>query len=115
MEREEKVVQKTEDEYSRRNFFSHISKYFLGFGAFTIASIFGFRRSGDLRVGKMKDLEFGLSEAHGTCGSAYNCGGGGGECGSAYNCSGGGGECGSAYNCSGGGGECGSAYNCSGE
>jgi hypothetical protein len=96
-----KVIQKTEDRYSRRNFFSHIYKYFLGFGTFAIASIFGFRRSGDLRVGKMKNTELGLSEAHGTCGASYNCSGGGGECGASYNCSGGGGQCGASYNCAG--------------
>jgi len=88
MDKEEKVIQKVEDKYSRRNFFKHISKYLLGFGAFTIASVFGFRRSGELRVGKMKDIEFGLSEAHGKCGSAWDCSGGGGQCGSAWDCAG---------------------------
>ena len=104
-----------EEKNSRRNFFKHVSKYALGFGTFAIASLFGLKRGGELRVGKMKNAEFGLSEAHGECGSSYNCSGGGGECGSSYNCSGGGGECGSSYNCSGGGGQCGSSYNCSGE
>ena len=88
MDREEKVIQKAGDKYNRRNFFRHISKYLLGFGAFTIATVFGFRRSGELQVGKMKDIEFGLSGAHGTCGASYNCSGGGGECGASYNCAG---------------------------
>ncbi len=67
-----------------------------------------------VKIGR-STVKLGMSEAHATCGSAYNCGGGGGQCGSAYECSGGGGKCGSAYNCSGGGGKCGSAYECAGQ
>ena len=115
MDKEEKVIQKVEDKYSRRSFFKHISKYLLGFGAFTIASVFGFRRSGDVRLGKMKDTELGFSEAHGTCGASFDCSGGGGECGASFDCSGGGGECGASFDCSGGGGECGASFNCAGE
>lgn len=103
------------DKIGRRSFFSKTYKYFLGFGAFTIASLFGLKRDGEISLGKMKNTEFGLSEAYGTCGASYNCGGGGGDCGASYNCGGGGGKCGASYNCSGGGGECGASYNCSGE
>ena len=120
MDKEGKVIQKIEGKYSRRKFFKHISKYLLGLGAFTIASVFGLRRSGEFRLGRMKDIEFGLSEAHGECGASYDCSGGGGECGASYSCGGGGGggggggECGASYDCSGGGGECGASYSCSG-
>ena len=115
MDKEEKIIQKVEDKYSRRSFFKHISKYLLGFGTFTIASVFGFRRSADVRLGKMKDIKFGLSEAHGTCGFSADCSGGGGECGFSANCAGGGGECGFSANCAGGGGQCGFSANCAGE
>ena len=114
-ESDERKKQMTEDNHDRRSFFKQASKYLAGIGAFGIASLFGLRRNGDLRLGKMKETEFGLSEAHGACGSSYNCSGGSGKCGSSYNCSGGGGKCGSSYNCSGGGGQCGSSYNCSGD
>jgi hypothetical protein len=98
---DERNTQKTEGNYDRRNFLKRIYKYVIGLSAFTIASIFGFRRSGDVRLGKMKDIEFGLSEAHGTCGASYDCSGGGGECGASYDCGGGGGQCGASYDCSG--------------
>jgi len=115
MEKEEKVIQKTEDEYSRRKFFTHISKYFLGFGAFAIASIFGFRRSGELRVGKMKNIEFGLSEAYGTCSYGSDCAGGGGQCSYGSSCGGGGGQCSYGSSCGGGGGQCSYGSSCAGE
>ena len=115
MKKEEMGMQNAEDKHGRRSFLKHIYKYFLGFGAFTIASFFGFRRSGDVRLGKIKDIEFGISKANGTCGASYDCSGGGGECGASYNCGGGGGECGASYDCSGGGGQCGASYNCAGE
>ena len=115
MNEEERVIEMKEDKRDRRNFFKHIYKYLLGFSAFTIASLFGLKRDGEISLGKMKNTEFGLSEAHGTCGASYDCGGGGGECGASYDCSGGGGECGASYDCSGGGGQCGASYNCAGE
>lgn len=73
---------------SRRNFFKHISKYALGFGTFAIASLLGFKSGGNLQLGKMKDIELGLSEAHGACGAGMGCSGGGGQCGSGMNCGG---------------------------
>jgi len=89
------------DEHDRRSFLKHILKYLVGFGAFAIASLFGLKRNGEIRIGKMKDFEFGLSEAHGTCGFSADCGGGGGQCGFSAECSGGGGKCGFAADCSG--------------
>lgn len=128
---EERAKEVTEDNNDRRHFLKRSLKYLLGFAVFGLASLFGFKRTGNIRLGKMHNVDIGLSEAHGKCGSAYDCTGGGGSCGSAYDCSGGGGKCGSAYNCSGGGssdddrgrrrdddygggGKCGSAYDCSG-
>jgi len=100
---------------SRRSLFKKISKYFLGFTVFGIALLFGLRRrGGDLRLGKMKEVEFGLSEAHGQCGIGLNCAGGGGQCGVGRNCAGGGGQCGVGRNCAGGGGQCGIGLNCAG-
>jgi len=91
------------DKHGRRGFLKLTTKYILGFSAFGIASLFGLKRNGDIRLGKMRNYEVGLSEASGSggCGRAYECSGGGGECGRAYECSGGGGECGRAYECSG--------------
>lgn len=109
------AMQKVEEKNSRRNFFKQISKYALGFGTFAAASLFGFRSNGDISLGKMKDIDLGLSEAHGMCGAGLNCGGGGGQCGAGLNCSGGGGQCGAGLNCSGGGGQCGAGLNCAGE
>lgn len=100
---------------NRRLFFENAYKYVLGFGAFTLASLFGLRRNGEISIGQLKNFKVGVPEAQGTCGSSHNCSGGGGECGSAHNCSGGGGVCGSSHNCSGGGGQCGSAHDCAGE
>ena len=114
------------DKHGRRGFLKITTKYILGFSAFGIASLFGLKRNGDIRLGKMSNYEVGLSEAsgRGKCGSAYDCTGGGGKCGSAYDCSGGGGKCGSSYDCTGSGesddgrgggrGKCGSAYDCTG-
>ena len=87
----------------------------MGLGLFGVASVLGLKRSGEIQLGKMKDYEIGLSEAHGKCGTALNCSGGGGQCGTALNCGGGGGKCGTALNCGGGGGKCGTALNCAGE
>ena len=89
------------NEIGRRSFFAKNYKYLLGFGAFTIASLFGLKRDGEIRLGKMKNSEFGFSEAHGICGAGLNCGGGGGQCGAGLNCSGGGGQCGAGLNCAG--------------
>jgi len=111
---EEKDQKMSESKIGRRSFFAKTYKYFLGFGAFTIASIFGLKRNGEIRLGKMKNAKFGLSKAHGECGASYDCSGGGGECGASYTCGGGGGECGASYTCGGGGGECGASYDCSG-
>lgn len=100
----------------RRLFF----KYIFSIGGFGLASTFKIDRNEGLKIGKTKNFSFGPSEAHGACGSSYDCPGGGGECGSSYNCPGGGrdqsgqGHCGSSYNCPGGGGGCGSSYNCPG-
>jgi hypothetical protein len=94
-------MHETEDKHCRRSFFKQTAKYFVGFGAFTIASIFGLRRDGEIKLGKMRKSEFGLSEASGKCGNSYDCSGGGGNCGNSYNCSGGGGKCGNSYNCAG--------------
>ena len=87
-ELEERAKEVTEDKHDRRNFLKRISKYFFSFMAFGLASLFGLKRKGDFRLGKLNNMSIGLSEAHGTCGSSYNCSGGGGKCGSAYNCSG---------------------------
>lgn len=111
----EESMKKTEDQHGRRNFFKHLYKYFLGISAFTIASLFGLRRDGEIILGKMKNTKIGVSEAHGTCGFSADCSGGGGECGFSANCAGGGGECGFSANCAGGGGQCGFSANCAGE
>ena len=116
---DERAMQITEDKHGRRSFLKRILKYLVGFGAFGIASLAGLKRNGEIRLGKMKNIEFGLSEAQGACGFAANCAGGGGKCGFAANCagdggSGGGGQCGFAANCAGGGGKCGFAANCAG-
>ena len=80
--------QMKEDKHDRRSFFKQASKYLLGIGAFGIASLFGLRRNGDLRLAKMKETEFGLSEAHGACGLGMGCSGGGGQCGLGMGCGG---------------------------
>ena len=108
-------MKKIEEKNSRRNFFKHISKYIYGFGTFAIASFLGFKSGGNLQLGKMKDIELGLSEAQGTCGKLRSCAGGGGECGKLRSCAGGGGKCGSLRDCAGGGGQCGSLRSCAGE
>jgi hypothetical protein len=101
MDKEEKLIQTVEDKYGRRNFLKRISKYFVGFGAFMIASHFGLKRDGEIRLGKMKNTEFGLSEAHGRCGFGGGCAGGGGQCGFGGGCAGGGGQCGFGGGCAG--------------
>ena len=85
-----------EEKLKRRSFL----KYILGIAAFGTASFLFYRPEQGVKIGKMID-SLGPSEAHGKCGAAYNCSGGGGQCGAAYDCSGGGGKCGAAYNCSG--------------
>lgn len=100
-EMDERETQMTEDKHDRRSFFEQVSKYLFGIGAFGIASLFGLRRNGDLRLGKIKEAEFGLSEAQGNCGFGANCAGGGGQCGFGANCAGGGGKCGFGANCAG--------------
>jgi hypothetical protein len=95
------AMQKGEEKNSRRNFFKLISKYAFGFGTFAIASLWGFKSGGNLQLSKMKDIEMGLSEAHGKCGFNNDCSGGGGKCGFNNDCSGGGGKCGFNNDCSG--------------
>ena len=101
MNKEEKAIKKEEDKHGRRSFFKHISKYLLGFGTFTIASLFGLKRSGELRFGKMKGSEFGLSEAYGMCSASVDCAGGGGQCSASVDCAGGGGQCSASVDCAG--------------
>lgn len=98
---DEREKQMTEDKHDRRSFFKQASKYVLGIAAFGIASLFGLRRNGDLRLGIMKETEFGLSEAHGACGIGAGCAGGGGQCGIGAGCAGGGGQCGIGAGCAG--------------
>lgn len=57
---------------------------------------------------------FTNATVYGTCGTSYNCSGGGGECSTSFNCGGGGGQCGISFDCSGGGGQCGVSFDCSG-
>lgn len=111
---DEREKQMTEDRFDRRSFFKQASKYLLGIGAFGIASLFGLRRNGDLRLGKIKEAEFGLSEAQGKCGFSSDCAGGGGQCGFSSDCAGGGGKCGFSSDCAGGGGKCGFSSDCAG-
>ena len=85
---EEKNIEVADDKKDRRDFFKQFGKYFLGFTAFAIASLFGLKHDGELRLGKMKDMKLGLSEAHATCSSSMNCAGGGGQCSSSMNCAG---------------------------
>ena len=92
---------KMEEKNSRRTFFKHISKYALGFGTFAAASLLGFKSGGNLQLGKMKDIELGLSEAQGQCGFGAGCAGGGGDCGFGAGCAGGGGKCGFGAGCAG--------------
>jgi hypothetical protein len=98
---EERAIEETDDKQDRRGFFKQIAKYLIGLTAFIVASLFGLKRDGEVRLGKMQKTQLGLSEAQGACSMAYDCSGGSGKCGMAYNCSGGGGKCGMAYNCSG--------------
>ena len=113
-------MNKMEEKNSRRSFFKHISKYVLGFGTFAIVSLFGFKRGGELSVGKMKDVEFGLSEAHGACSFGSDCAGGGGQCSFGSSCAGdgggggGGGKCSFGSSCAGGGGQCSFGSSCGG-
>jgi len=116
---DERNMQKTEGKENRRNFLKQIYKYAIGLSVFGFVSVFGFRRSGELRLGKMKDIEFGLSKAHGTCGFGSGCAGGGGQCGFGSGCAGegkpgGSGQCGFGSGCAGGGGQCGFGSGCAG-
>ena len=117
---DETTTQITEGKDDRRNFLKRIYKYAIGLSVFGFASVFGLRRSGEIRLGKMKDTEFGLSEAYGTCGFGAGCAGGGGECGFGAGCAGegkpgGGGQCGFGAGCAGGGGQCGFGAGCAGK
>lgn len=98
---DERTTQITEGKDDRRNFLKRIYKYGIGLSAFGFASVFGLRRSGEIRLGKMKDTELGLSEAHGACGIGAGCAGGGGQCGIGAGCAGGGGQCGIGAGCAG--------------
>jgi len=113
-EMKEKDQKTAEEKIGRRSFFEKTYKYFLGFGAFTIASLFGFKRDGEISLGNMKNTEFGLSEAQGMCGIGAGCAGGGGQCGIGAGCAGGGGQCGIGAGCAGGGGQCGIGAGCAG-
>ncbi len=84
----ERAVEATDYKQDRRDFFKKITKYLIGFTAFGIASLFGLKRSGEINLGRMKETEFGLSEAHGTCGYGAGCAGGGGQCGYGAGCAG---------------------------
>lgn len=114
MKKNRSDVEFTTKQYDRRNFFKDISKYLLGLSTFVIASFFGLKRNGEIRLGKMKDIEIGLPEAQGTCSFSSDCAGGGGECSFGSNCAGGGGKCSFGSNCAGGGGKCSFASDCAG-
>ena len=86
---EERAIEVIDDKQDRRGFFKQISKYLIGFTAFGIASLFGLKRNGEIRLGRMKDTEFGLSEAQGPCSFGSNCAGGGGQCSFGSSCGGG--------------------------
>jgi len=109
------------DKHGRRGFLKITTKYILGFSAFGIASLFGLKRNGDIRLGKMRNYEVGLPEASGDgqCGYGAGCAGGGGQCGYGAGCAGsgkpgGGGQCGYGAGCAGGGGQCGYGAGCAG-
>ena len=72
---QERVIEVTDDKHDRRNFLKRISKYLIGFTAFGIAYLFGLKRDGEISFARMKGIGFGLSEAHGTCGTGMNCAG----------------------------------------
>ena len=83
------------DKHGRRGFLKITTKYILGFSAFGIASLFGLKRNGDIRLGKMRNYEVGLPEASGDgqCGYGAGCAGsgkpgGGGQCGYGAGCAG---------------------------
>ena len=128
---DERITQITEvAKDDRRNFLKRIYKYAIGLSAFGFASLFGLKRDGEIRFGKMTDTEIGLSEAQGACSYGSNCAGGGGQCsygsscggsggGSGQcsygsSCAGGGGSCSYGSNCAGGGGQCSYGSNCAG-
>ena len=84
----DKEKKTTEKKHHRRSFFKQISKYLLGIGTFVIASLYGFRRSGELKLGKIKKIELSSSKAQGQCSTGMNCPGGGGQCSTGMNCPG---------------------------
>lgn len=128
----ERDPETVKEEHGRRGFLKLITKYLLGFSAFGIASLFGLRRNGEIRLGKMRNYEVGLSEAYGECSYGASCagggecsygsscggsgdGGGGGECSYGASCAGGGGgQCSYGSNCAGGGGQCSYGSSCAG-
>ena len=85
---DEREKQMTESKGDRRSFFQQASKYLLGIGTFVIASLYGFRRSGELKLGKIKKIELSSSKAQGQCSTGMNCPGGGGQCSTGMNCPG---------------------------
>lgn len=97
----ERVMELTEDKHGRRSFLQRITKYAIGLSAFGIASFFGLKRNGEIRLGRMKDIEFGLSEAQGGCSYGSDCAGGGGQCSYGSSCAGGGGKCSYGSSCGG--------------
>ena len=109
------------DKHGRRGFLKITTKYILGFSAFGIASLFGLKRNGDIRLGKMRNYEVGLPEASGDgkCSYGSDCAGGGGKCSYGSSCGGGGdggggGKCSYGSSCGGGGGKCSYGSNCGG-
>ena len=104
---DERVTQIAEDKNDRRNFLKRIFKYAIGLSVFWVASLFGLKRNGEIRLAGMKGTGFGLSEAHGICGAGLGCAGGGWP--------GGGGQCGAGMGCAGGGGQCGAGMGCAGQ
>ncbi len=104
---------------NRRGFLKLSAKYLLGFSTFAIASLFGLKRDGEIRLGKMRNYEVGLSEAYGECSYGSDCAGGGGQCSYGSSCGGsgdgsGGGQCSYGSDCAGGGGQCSYGSSCGG-
>ena len=50
-------TQIAEDKNDRRSFFKRIFKYAIGLSTFGVASLFGLKRDGEIRLGKMLDKE----------------------------------------------------------
>ena len=85
---DERITRITEGKDDRRNFLKRIYKYAIGLSAFGFASVFGLRRSGEIRLGKMKYSGLGPSEAYGICSASVDCAGGGGQCSASVDCAG---------------------------